>query len=117
MQQNMQKYTNMAQKLAAEITIKYPCEHYTAAQADAIKAAVNQLVMVVISDLAAAGQSKAAGKNYADPQAATCADWERLNSCTTRLAVFGGWLVLYESGARHSMIFIADPEHKWAIKP
>ena len=49
--------------------------------------------------------------------------WEKLDDCTMRARVIGGWLIstapFTPSGSKaypsHSAIFIPDPNHEWSI--
>ena len=57
--------------------------------------------------------------------------WERLDDCTFRANVFGGWIVRYSEEVIHdietqglvdgwdwrtSLVFVPDPEHKWLLE-
>ncbi len=55
--------------------------------------------------------------------------WEKLDETTYRSKVIGGWLLLHtnsiaitdgkkrEAAQSESMVFIADRDHQWFIKP
>ena len=42
--------------------------------------------------------------------------WERVTLTTSRLKVYGGWMVTTEAGTQQeSSIYIPDPKHEWVI--
>ncbi len=44
-------------------------------------------------------------------------EWGHLDGCTSRAAVFGGWLVKSYAGDREEcMVFVSDPDHEWEIE-